>query len=224
MKKLLGFAVLAASLGSLAVPASAVIVAGTVTGGNILGAGGTFVKTNATLNPNIGVNLIDGLNIYGLDENQNGVLTNATRLWSVTPLTAGAVTANIGIGTKVASHLIFLDAPGGRVRDPITASGTITFHSKILGYRAGQTMMAQTDASLGGTGITYGILRPLESANDTLSFSGRTLTYSFSSPAATADFVRVITAVPEPTTWSLLLVGFAMVGLAARRRPRTVAA
>lgn len=33
-----------------------------------------------------------------------------------------------------------------------------------------------------------------------------------------------ISAVPEPATWGLMLVGFAMVGAAARRRPRAVAA
>ena len=84
--------------------------------------------------------------------------------------------------------------------------------------------MAATNATLGAKGVTYGILRPLETANDAISFSGKTLTYSFSSPAATADFVRVITAVPEPSTWGMLMIGFAMVGVAARRRSRTVAA
>ena len=35
---------------------------------------------------------------------------------------------------------------------------------------------------------------------------------------------RLAGAVPEPTTWALLIVGFGMTGLAMRRRPTTVAA
>ncbi|TRW15092.1 PEPxxWA-CTERM sorting domain-containing protein [Glacieibacterium frigidum] len=42
-------------------------------------------------------------------------------------------------------------------------------------------------------------------------------------PFALLDGVS-ITAVPEPATWGLLITGFAMVGVAARRRRRVVAA
>jgi len=34
------------------------------------------------------------------------------------------------------------------------------------------------------------------------------------------DHIRVITAVPEPQTWALMLSGFALLGLAAGRRAR----
>ena len=224
MKKFLGLAVLAAALGSVSVPASAVIVLGTLTGGSVLTAGGSFVKTNATLTPNIGVNLINGFNIYGLNERQGGTLTNATRFWTTKTLAAGVTDTAIAVGTRVNSHLLFLDAPAGVVVDPITGRDTVTFSTKIIGYRWGQNSLAASNATLGNRFVTYGILRPLETSNDAISFSGRTLTYSLSSPASTSDFVRIITAVPEPTTWGMLMVGFALVGVAARRRPRTVAA
>jgi hypothetical protein len=35
---------------------------------------------------------------------------------------------------------------------------------------------------------------------------------------------RVITQVPEPQVWAMLLAGFGMVGIASRRRRSTVAA
>jgi hypothetical protein len=226
MKKIACLAVLAATAMVGSAPASAVIVSGTVTSGNILGVGGTFVKTNAALTPNVGVNLINGANIYGLDERQGGFLVRATRFWTTGSLSPTAAVTNIGIGTRVNSHLIFLDAPTDIVPnsiDPITGAGTVTFSGRILGYRWGQATMAATNSTLGARSVTYGILRPLETLNDRLSFSGRTLTYSFASPASTADFVRVITDVPEPSTWAMLISGFAMVGLALRGRRRTAA-
>jgi phospholipase/lecithinase/hemolysin len=41
--------------------------------------------------------------------------------------------------------------------------------------------------------------------------------------AMTADLAGVL-GVPEPSSWALMIAGFGMVGLAARRRHRTVAA
>jgi hypothetical protein len=42
--------------------------------------------------------------------------------------------------------------------------------------------------------------------------------------SANKDMFSIITAVPEPATWAMLLVGFGLVGLARRRQVRTVAA
>lgn len=222
MKKTTCFAVLAASILAGAAPASAVIVAGSLTGGNFFTAGGSFVKTNPTLSPTIGVGTTDVANVFGIDERQGATLTQATRLWNAVPLANGIGFVDIGVGTKVNSHLIWIDSPANP--SPGTASGTVTFGSKILGYRFSTAAMNATTGLLGRTGVTYGTLAPLESSNDVLSFSGRTLTYNFTSVNITGDYVRVITAVPEPSTWAMLIAGFSLVGLAARGRRRTVAA
>ena len=38
------------------------------------------------------------------------------------------------------------------------------------------------------------------------------------------DITDAAAAVPEPATWALLLTGFGMIGVAVRRRSRTIAA
>lgn len=222
MKKITYFAVLATAALAGAVPASAVIVAGSLTGGSFLTAGGSFVKTNPTLSPIIGVGTTNVANVFGIDERQGATLTQATRLWNTVPLAGGIGFTDIGVGTRVNSHLIWIDSPASP--SPGTASGTVTFGSKILGYRYSTSAMNATTALLGRTGVTYGNLAPLEDSNDVLSFSGRTLTYNFASVNITGDYVRVITEVPEPATWATLIVGFSLIGVAARGRRRTIAA
>lgn len=222
MKKIAFLSVLTASIIAATAPASAVIVAGSLTGGNFLTAGGSFVKTNPTLSPAVGVGSTNTANVFGMDESQGATLTAATRLWHTVALADGIGFTDIGAGTKVNSHLIWIDSPVDP--SPGTANGTVTFGSKILGYRFSTSAMNATTALLGRDGVTYGALAPLESSNDVLSFSGRTLTYNFTSVNITGDYVRVITAVPEPTTWAMLIAGFSLVGLAARGRRRAVAA
>jgi hypothetical protein len=59
----------------------------------------------------------------------------------------------------------------------------------------------------------------------TLADVGSAITIVLSSPGSQGGFDNIIlTAVPEPASWAMLLVGFGMVGVAARRRKATVAA
>jgi hypothetical protein len=222
MKKKLGIVVAALAMVVVAAPASAVITVGTLTGGNYFDLGGAFVVTNAASTPVVGVDVINQTNVYGVNERQGVALTSDIRFWYTDALTANGPLVDIGIGRKVGSHLIFIDP--AQVPDPAIASGTVTFSGKILGYRWSRAELDATTGALGASGITYGDLMQLETANDEITFSGNTLTYSFVSRADSGDFLRVITAVPEPASWAMLVGGFAMVGLAARRRKRTIAA
>ncbi|MBC7519614.1 MAG: PEPxxWA-CTERM sorting domain-containing protein [Sandarakinorhabdus sp.] len=222
MKKFTSLVIAGAALGVIASPASAVIVLGTLTGGNYFDLGGSFVVTNAAATPVVGVDAINKTNVYGLNERQGVALTKETRFWTVDALTLESPEVDLGIGTKVASHLIFIDP--AEVPDPAIASGTVTFSGKILGYRWSHAQLDGTTALLGAKNITYGDLMQLETANDEISFSGNTLTYNLLSKASSGDFLRVITTVPEPTSWLMLVTGFSLVGFAARRRQRAVAA
>jgi hypothetical protein len=222
MKKFTILAIAATAMGVVAAPASAVIVLGTLTGGNYFDEGGNFVVTNAAATPVVGTNEINKINVYGLNERQGIALTTDTRFWHTGTLSLGGDFVDIGVGRKVASHLIFIDP--AEVPDPAIASGTVTFSGKILGYRWSRIELDGTTTLLGAKNITYGDLMQLELANDEISFSGNTLNYSLLSKADSGDFLRVITEVPEPASWVMLIAGFSFVGLAARRRQRTVAA
>jgi hypothetical protein len=221
-----------------AMPANAVITTFALTGGNVQSAGGVFQVTSL---PSIAVNTINSPDILGINEVQNFTLTNNLRVFNVnvaagdTPVgTTGSVV--IASGTTVNSHLIILDPTDNNINNGgggNNVSGTVSFNGVILGYifaqggnanaRGGANFIATN--YLGAPGTTYGALHStLEGGIDAVSFSGNTLTYSMQSGRDVGDYLRVITAVPEPGTWAMLLVGFGMIGLSARRRRTIVAA
>jgi hypothetical protein len=222
----------AAAAALMAMPANAVIVSGVLTGGDMLTAGGVFQVTTLS---NITVNTINSKNVIGINEQQNYTLTSALRVFNINvtaPATPSGTTGSILIasGTKVSSHLIFMDptdsapASGGGGN---TVYGTVTFNAPILGYIYATTQRGganfPTTNYLGATGTSYGNLHgTLETVIDSLSFSGKTLTYAMTSSRDVGDYVRVITEdadpVPEPETWAMLLAGFGLVGGVARRR------
>lgn len=84
-----------------------------------------------------------------------------------------------------------------------------------LTFRNGATVVA----TYTGAGYTAGNF----AFNFTDAQNVTSVDFSSSSRAFEIDNVSV-TAVPEPATWALLLVGFGMVGVAARRRASHVAA
>jgi hypothetical protein len=227
------FAAAAALLAS--VPANAVIVSGTLTGGSIVTNGGSFQVTNLN---HIEVNTINSLNVLGINEAQKVTLGAAIRAINVdtapgTTISLAQIGANstlIGAGTRVNSHLIILDPTDGS--GSRSATGSVTFNGKILGYivhttnRDGATF-AETNF-LGAPGTTYGALHPsLEGSPDGFAIGGsgnKTLTFSMASTRAVGDYVRVITGVPEPRSWAMMLAGFGLVGFGMRRRRTAVAA
>jgi len=231
--------VIAAATAALlaAAPASAVIVSGTLTGGSIVTNGGSFQVTTL---PHIEVNTINSPNVLGVNEVQKLLLPQNLRVInrnSPVGTTIGNSTAAytpwttvLSAGTEVSSHLIILDptdGPGSR-----SATGHVTFNAKILGYivhtsgRGGANFPASN--FLGAPGTTYGPLHPsLEGSPDGFSIGGsgnKTLFFSMASSRNVGDYIRVITGVPEPRSWAMMLAGFGLVGFSMRRRRAAVAA
>ncbi|MEO1659228.1 MAG: VPLPA-CTERM sorting domain-containing protein [Pseudomonadota bacterium] len=219
MKKLLQVAAAAAL--SLVASAQATVISGSVTGGGALTNGGTFVKltvpftTNDPAQPNtVGDDNFNTFNLYAFDEEQNVLAT------SLIEVDEGS---DIPMGSTVASHYVFFDPPGFGTT---SIQGTVTFDSAIRGVVTTRAKLNASDP-FANTGVTYlsDSLRGLES-NDSVSFSGNTLTIDFraSSPG---DYVRVFTdfspgAVdPIPVPAAAWLMGAGLAGLfGVRRRAR----
>jgi hypothetical protein len=229
------FAAAAALLAS--VPANAVIVSGTLTGGSIVTNGGSFQVTSLA---NIAVDQVNSTNILGINEAQkvtlgaaqrviNAAIASGTTIGSSAAAVAPFSTL-IAAGTRVNSHLIILDPAGTETRG---ATGSVTFNGRILGFILHQTgrdgaNFVSTNAIFGAPGTTYGIMHSgLDGAPDAYSIGGsgnKTLSFTMNSTAAVGDYVRVITGVPEPRSWAMMLAGFGMVGFGMRRRRTAVAA
>ncbi len=230
------FAAAAALLAS--VPANAVIVSGTLSSGTVVTNGGSFQIVAAPTT--IGTNLVNSANVLGVNERQKVTLGAAQRLINAN-LASGTVIANnaaavnavstvISAGTVVNSHLIFLDPAGSSTRG---ATGSVTFNGRILGFILHDTgrngvNFTSTNAIFGAPGTTYAAMHSgLDGAPDAYAITGsgnKTLNFTFNATATSADFVRVITAVPEPRSWAMMLAGFGMVGFGMRRRRAAVAA
>lgn len=202
-----GFALLSALAVVLAAPASAAVVTGGITGGSA--SPGTF----EILVPPFTVGDDDqqaNTKLFAFNERQNVALGSNLALDLGGTLLAG---------TRVASHGVVFDPLNSR-----TVEGFVTFDRPILGLIWLTSKLNATDAALGLASITYDIgdpARGLEGPDRTgTSFSGNTLfiDWTASSPG---DNIRVLTAaVPEPATWAMLIAGFGLVGVAARRNRR----
>ena len=150
--------------------------------------------------------------LQGFDEQQGVVLMD--------PLSVdGGV---IAAGTRVDSHMIFLNKQNGVPGRLSHANVEWTFSGEILGIMIdvnGLDEMAST-AVLGALGTTYDTFnnRGLE-GNDLISFAGVTLTTSFL-VTQPGDWVRVITAseIPLPAGLPLFLAGMAGLGFVKRKK------
>ena len=158
---------------------------------------------------------VTNLAIQGFNEQQGVVLA------SDLAVDGGVIAA----GTRVDSHMLFLNKP-------TNVGGTLshenvewTFSGKILGVMIDVNGLdeAASTAILGAIGTTYDTFnnRGLEGA-DFVVISGAVLTTSFF-VTQPGDWIRVITAseVPLPAALPLMLAGLAGLGGLSRRRKKT---
>ena len=190
--------------GALLLPAAslqAAIVAGEVTGGD---SGGSFVQLDPAPGTNIGNNNNNSPNLFALDEMQNVTLASAV--------------AGIAAGTVVDSHYVFFDPVNSPASSVI---GNVTFDGPILALITGTSALAGSDGIFGNANVNY--LNPnnrgLEGP-DTASFMGNQVFVNFVATSP-GDYIRVLTAsaVPEPGTWAMMLLGFFGLGAALRQKP-----
>jgi hypothetical protein len=92
-----------------------------------------------------------------------------------------------------------------------SGDGTLIYTSDVLDF----TNTVDRDYSMGFTSITPTIFRSTSGGNKALRTFRTLATGSFSS-----DPAPLVIAVPEPGSWLLMIAGFGMVGVAARRRTR----
>ena len=209
--------VIALSILTVSVPATATIISGNVTGGTAQTAGGTFVKLTIPLSnlfgpPNsVGNDNFQSPNLFGFDEDQNILLAS--------PLTVDVGTSPIAAGTTVASHYIFFD-PGPSQH----IIGTVNFDSDILAIITSTGTLADSDF-LARTGVNYlnPAARGLEPGDSvTISGSRQILFDTFAS--SPGDYVRVLTAfspaagVPEPGSVGLLGSGLGLLLMMVGRK------
>ncbi len=201
--------IVAALASLLAAPAAATIVGGSVTGGTASTAGGVFVKLTPPLpNPfgpvdSVGNNNFQSPDLFGFDEVQNFLLT--------APLAVDVGSSPIPAGTTISSHYIFFD-PGPTER----VIGRVDFDADVIGIVTSTADLAASDF-LSNPGVNYldPALRGLE-AGDSVAISGAQQILFDAAASSPGDYVRVLTetAVPEPATWTMLLLGFVGLGVA----------
>lgn len=180
----------------LSSPAAAAVEVGNVTGGTSAGIFELKVPT-ADKKITIGQDNQQSPNLFAMNEKQNVALLRNI--------------AGIRAGTIVSSHYVWFDPRGNS-----TVVGSVSFAHRILSVLTTRNQLSSTDY-LGNPNAIYlnPSARGLEN-NDAVSFSGNTLNVSFLRASSPGDYVRVLTAVPEPSTWMMLILGFGFVGTALR--------
>jgi hypothetical protein len=162
-------------------------------------------------------NFLDGAkndHMQGFDEQQNVLLA------ADLAVDGGVIAA----GTRVASHMIFLDQTAAGPMNLLTSIGGFKFKGNILGVMTltNGTQLAASSAFLGAAGTFYPAAFNHQGLDEVLvpdsySVAGNVinLTMNVTQPG---DWIRVITEVPVPAAGLLLPV--ALAGLAGLRRRR----
>jgi hypothetical protein len=175
--------------------------------------------------------------IRAFAELQNVTLTDGVAVQITAPGTSPSdVSQNLSpgtimAGTTVNSYFLHFDAVGAPTdQNAVSASGSITFSSNILGIAMFPSTLNPTDPIFGLPGVTYatgqgprgldiapGQFGTMSNDEITLTADLRTVTVNLSD-AASPDEFRVFTATPEPSSACLEVAG--AVGLWAFFRAR----
>jgi hypothetical protein len=134
---------------------------------------------------------------------------------------------NIAAGTKVKSFFMHHDSLNGQF---YTATGFAIAPANILGIIYTDAKLNATDALLGNPTTAYptgvanrGLEIPFVITPDSIFWSGNMIFISFvSNTAAVLDQMRILVAIPEPSTLVLGLSAAASLLLFSRARRRTV--
>jgi len=180
--------------------AGGAIIGGSVTGGSALTQGGTFVKLTPPIpNPfgppnSVGTDNFQSPNLFGFDEQQLAVL--------LSPLAVDVGGSSLPANTAVASHYVFFD-PG----PTLNVLGTVNFDSDVLAIIASDTNLSSSDF-LSNPGVNYlnPTLRGLE-VGDAVTISGPRQIAVNVTAGSPGDYVRVLTAMPQPPRLAILPVG-----------------
>jgi hypothetical protein len=129
----------------------------------------------------------------------------------LTPLTFATVTATnatpvsftsaFGNFAGMVSNLTSVPAPNAVVS--FNSLGTFTPGGTLSGFAAGPALLTVSFTQTFQQGPNAGA-------------------FSTQSPTISGSFTLSSAAVPEPASWAMLIAGFGLVGVAARRRQRTV--
>ncbi len=172
------------------------------------------VSVGTPVNPSNTVNYINGSAV---------TLTNATAAVLNSGIVSGAAMPFVS-GQWIASDLINFNP----IASPGTVVASLTFGGKVLGVirtAAGLVNTYVTNPLFAVSGVSYNFSNGgsgLETPRDVVTFAGNTVNFDFRSTSNNDNFA-VITAVPEPSTWMMLLFGFGLAGYALRRRRGDVA-
>jgi hypothetical protein len=185
--------------------AQAAVTIGAVEGGSAAERGGTFKLIAAP--SAVGRDNQQAFDLFAFNERQG-----VTLLSSLTP----SLGATIAAGTRVNSQAIVFDPPNNR-----SIQGWVQFSGRILGVFVQRDGLEATNLLLGAPGTTYnmhwhsGLEASDSAAIDPSNPYRLNVSLKGSSPG---DLIRVVTAVPEVSTWMMLVAGFGVVGLSVRRR------
>lgn len=138
----------------------------------------------------------------------NNINNNSTAYWFYE-------SSGTWMGQAVNSWFVFWDPKAS-----LDLKGTISFDNNILFVHDEKSELTAT-AGFNKTGVTYdysNALVGLEAADrSNTSFAGNTLTLKWQA-SNPGDHIRVMTAVPEPSTYLMAASGLLVLGAIARRR------
>lgn len=163
---------------------------------------------------------LTGFNAYAWDEQQNITLATLAVDMTNNPGTSAFTIPGL-LGGTFDSHFIHFEGIPG----VISAQGTVTFATKIVGVIFKNVTLDASDVTCGSFGTVYPTTYPFRGTNTTIpsffSINANTITFNLAALSAIGEVaqIRVITdAVPAPGACALLGMG----GLVAARRRRSL--